>query len=79
MFGQKNKIQLKLAIGEAFMSVSNLIHQQYVSTNHRTDLHPGGLDVAFVSHSETAVELHVALSVEVVGLQSANNENKPLQ
>lgn len=64
---------------KAFMPVSNLIYQQYVLTNHITDLHPGGLDVAFVSHSKPAVELPVALSMEVVGLQSANNENKPLQ
>lgn len=43
------------------------------------DLHPGGLDMVFVSRSKPAVELPVALSVEVVGLQRANNENKPLQ
>lgn len=44
-----------------------------------TDLHPGGLDVAFVNHNKPAAELPVALSVEVVGLRSSNNENKPLQ
>lgn len=69
------KFQLKLVLGKAFMSVSNLIHQQYVSTNHLTLIY---ILVAFVSHREPAVELPVVLSVEVVGLQSANNENKPV-
>jgi len=33
----------------------------------------------FVNHSKPAVELPAALSVEVVALQCANNENKPVQ
>lgn len=71
------RFQHNLVLGKASLLVSNLIHQQCVSPH--TDLHPHASDVAFVNHSKPAVELPVALSVEVVSLQCANNENKPVQ